>query len=437
MAKAARQHLSQKRNTQPMKLASENLDFLRSLARALLALALSAAVLLTLFIAYYQFQQPERINPTTNTKIVVKQFTTTLGASRLENDALLITGLETRADENHALIATHLPLDAQYYPYLRYRFDGLQAGLQLQFFWSKVENPKKMFAAVLPRNFGTTSTFSLGAQPEWQGTISDIAILITGDLRDQPLRIAEITLVSRTWRQLIAAVWSEWTGFRGWSGSSINNLQGISSYSGSATVSPTIAMAIWAGLALIFLYLIDRAWPMTNFIGYGAAILIPWIALDLLWQNELSNQLRETKYLFSGKSTHEKHLVDVDQDIYRYTKRLKEAVLPTSSSRIFILHDSLSHNFARLKTQYYLLPHNIYNFNQWLPYQHVQPGDYILALGTVPGLSFSERDHQLNWEGTLLTVSVADRDPHGTLYRVPLSAAIPENPDKKLEQPDG
>jgi hypothetical protein len=426
-----------KRNIKPMKLASEDLHFLRSLAWALLALAFSAAILLILFVTYNQFQQPERVNSTTNTKMVVNQFTTTLGTSRLENDALVITALETRAGENHALIATHLPFDAQHYPYIRYGFDGLQTGLHLQFFWSKSENPKKMFSAVLPRNVGTTSTFSLGAQPEWQGTISDIALLITGDLRDQPLRIAEITLTAGTWHWLIASVWSEWTAFRGWSASSINNLQGISSYAGSATVSPSIAMAIWAGLALIFLYLIDRAWPMKNLISYVAAILIPWIALDLLWQNELSTQLQETKYLFSGKTTHEKHLVDVDQDTYRYTKRLKEDVLPSSPSRIFILHDSSTHNFTRLKTQYYLLPHNIYNFNRWQPHQQLQPGDYILELGTVPGLSFNAGVNQLSWKSTRLTVKVADRDPRGTLYRVPLSTDITAHPDKQLEHPNG
>jgi hypothetical protein len=418
-----------------MKLASEDLHFLRSLAWALLALALSAMVLLTLFIAYHQFHVPKRVNSTTGTTIAGKQFTTVMGTSRFEDDALLVTGLETEADENHALVSTHLVFDAQSYPYLHYQFAGLQTGLLMQFFWRRAESPGQMFSALMPRNFGTSSTFTLSAQPQWQGTITDMALYMTGDLRNQPLRISAITLAPPNWHQLIAAVWSEWTAFRGWSKSSINNLQGTPNYGGSETVSPTFAMAIWAGLALLFLSVMARFVSIIDLISYGAAILIPWIVLDQLWQSELSTQLQDTKYLFSGKTTHEKHLVDVDQNIYRYTKRLKEDVLPSSPSRIFILHDSSIQNFERLKTQYYLLPHNIYNFNEWLPHQQVQSGDYILALGTVPGLSFNAGKNQLRWEDNRLTVTVVDRDPRGTLYRVP--PTLPASPDHQREEPNG
>ena len=420
-----------------MKLASEDLHFLRSLAWALLALALSAVVLLTLFIAYHQFRLPSGASSPASTVIAGKQFTAIMGTSRIEGDALLVTGLQTQSDGNHALVSTHRVFDAQSYPYLRYQFDGLHTGLLLQLFWRRAESPGQMFSALMPRNFGAPSTFNLGAQREWQGTITDMALYITGDLRGQPFRISEVTLAPPDWRHLPAAVWSEWTAFKGWSDTSINNLRGTPNYAGVDTASPTLAMAIWAGLALLFLFLSDRLWSRKNVISYGAAILIPWIALDQIWQGELSTQLHETRYLFSGKTTSEKHLVDVDQNIYRYTKRLKEDVLPPSPSKIFVLHNSSRHNFERLKTQYYLLPHNIYNFNRWQSHQQLQPGDYILALGTVPGLSFSERDHQLSWEDTRLAVTVADRDPRGTLYRVPLSADIPAHRDKQLEQPDG
>jgi hypothetical protein len=420
-----------------MKLASEDLHFLRSLAWALLALALSAVFLPALFIAYYQFHVPKGISSAASTVVAGKQFTAVMGTSRIEGDALLVTGLQTQSDGSHALVSTHMVFDAESYPYLRYKFDGLHSGLLLQLFWRKVESPGKMFTALMPRNFGTSSTFNLGAQREWQGTITDIAIYIAGDLHHQPFRIPDITLAPPDWQQLLAAVWSEWTAFKGWSDTSINNLRGTPNYAGVDTASPTLAAAIWAGLALVFLYLLDRFRSGTSLISYGAAILIPWIALDQIWQGELSTQLQETRYLFSGKTTPEKHLVDVDQNIYRYTKRLREDVLPASPARIFILHNSSRQNFERLKTQYYLLPHNIYNFNHWLPDQQLQPGDYVLALGTVPGLSFNAKDRQLSWESTRLTATIVDRDPRGTLYRVPPSADLPADIDKQQEEPNG
>jgi len=420
-----------------MELAREDIYFLRSLCRGIFALALSAVVLVALFIASYQFREPKPANSAIDTTILGKQFKTILGTSRIQENALLVTGLEAQEDGNNALITTPLVFDAQNYPYLRYRFDGLQPGVRVQFFWSTAENPEQTFTAVIPSKSGTSSTFNLGAQPAWQGTITDIALFITGDLRAQPLRIPEITFASHSWHAFVASIWSDWTAFRGWSGSSINYLYGTSIQAVAGIVSPTVAMAIWAGLALVFLYLIDCFWLPGNLISYGAAILIPWIALDLLWQSELSAQLQDTKYLFSGNSTHEKHLVDVDQNIYSYANRLKEDVLPSSPSKIFILHNSQGHNFYRLKTQYYLLPHNIYNFNHWQPDQLIQPGDYILALGAVPGLFFDVSKGELRWQDNILTVAVVDQDPLGTLMRVRPAANLPVHPDSQQEEFSG
>ena len=269
------------------------------------------------------------------------------------------------------------------------------------------------------------------------GTITDIAFFYNGNLSDRPLKIPEITLASHSWHALVASVWSDWKSFRGWSGLSINYLYGTYIQTGVRDSFTHGCYGNLGGAGVDFFVSIDRSRPRENLISYSAAILIPWITLDQIWQGELSSQLQETKQLFSGKTTHEKHLVDVDQDIYRYTRRLKEDVLPSSPARIFILHDSWVHNLERLKTQYYLLPHNIYNFNQWQPSQHLRSGDYILALGAVPGLTVNARDNQLSWQGTSFGVTVIDLDKRGTLYRIPLSADLPVSPDNRQAEPNG
>lgn len=413
-----------------MELAREDIYFLRSLFRGILALSLSAIVLVALFIASYQFREQKKASSAIGTTIPGKQFKTILGTSRIQENALLITGLQAQEDGSHALITTHRVFNAQDYSYLRYKFDGLQTGLQLHFFWRRADKPGEMFSAVIPRNFGALSTFNLAVQPGWQGKVTDIAVYISGDLRGQPIRVPEIMLLPSNWRLLLAAVWSEWTGFRGWTIRSINFIRGTSD---SEAVSPTIAMALWAALALIFIYLMEHFRPMANLIAYGVAILIPWITLDQFWQSELSTQLQETKHVFSGKTTHEKHLVDIDWNIYLYTKRLRERVLPSSPSKIFILHNSQDHNFYRLKTQYYLLPHNIFNFNHGQLDHLIQPGDYILALGAVPGLSFDVSKGELRWQDDILTVALVDQDPLGTLMRVPPTVNLPLNPDSRQE----
>ena len=151
----------------------------------------------------------------------------------------------------------------------------------------------------------------------------------------------------------------------------------------------------------------------------GSTILIPWLTIDLLWQHELDTQQAETRYLFSEKTMNERHLVDEDSDIYRYANRLKMSVLPQTASRLFILHDSVEHNYERLKTQFYLLPHNIYNYGRFPEKRFLSQGDFILVLGTIPGLKYNESSETLAWgKGQQLQARLLDSDERGMLFMV-------------------
>lgn len=121
------------------------------------------------------------------------------------------------------------------------------------------------------------------------------------------------------------------------------------------------------------------------------------VGLYLLWQGELETQLNETTYLFAGKTQHEKHLAETDSELYSYAQHLKGEVLPKPCVRIFLLHNSRGHNYTRLRTQLHLLPHNIYNYGRRPQIKHTRPGDYILVLGTIPGLNFNPKRSILTW----------------------------------------
>ena len=88
--------------------------------------------------------------------------------------------------------------------------------------------------------------------------------------------------------------------------------------------------------------------------------------------------------LFSGKTMHERHLADEDSEFYSYAKRLKAEVLPAKPSRIFILHESLEHDYERLKTQFYLLPHNIYNYGRFPQKEQPQCRRFYSHSGNCP-----------------------------------------------------
>ena len=75
--------------------------------------------------------------------------------------------------------------------------------------------------------------------------------------------------------------------------------------------------------------------------------------------------------------------------------------------------------FERLRLQYHLLPHNVYNFGQYPPAGAAVAGDFILVLGAIPGLSFDEREQVLRWPDERPLPAVAlDRSRSGVLYRV-------------------
>lgn len=410
-----------------MVINNKNAAFVRSLGWALLALAASALVLCVIFITYAATQAPTGSNVSPDRIISGTQLKTIMGTTRIKADTLAITALEPYQDSQRGLVVLRTTFNASSYPFLRYQIAGQQPGVQIYLIWRTAENPTAMSSARLHWNIGQPSTINLGNHADWQDTIVELGVDVIGDLRDQPLILSQLALKPWSGQTIMTSVWSEWTAFRGWTGRSINHLQGTP---GIATLSPTLAIAAWSGLALIFIFALGAIRGGHKITCYGTAIVIPWVALDLLWQSELTRQLEETQYLFSGKTSHEKHLVDLDRHIYAYTLRLKDEALPSSAARLFILHDSDDLNYERLKAQYYLLPHNIYNYGRTPPTAAVRPGDYILVLGEVPGLRFRPERGRLIWKESKgrnkLRVTLADSDPLGKLYKV--SSQTTESP---------
>ena len=408
-----------------MTTSPKDSEILRTLGGALLALATSALLLVLLIVAYTHMQVPQGANTTHSKAIALDTLVARMGTTGMKGDALEVTALDTLNNNQHALVSLKTSLRAENYPFLTYNIEGWHAGMRVNVIWRSARNPRGLSTAILNRNLDGAAYFNLAGQDNWKGTITEVGLHLQGELRDEPIEIDRLTLEPHGWRNTLSTIWSEWTAFRGWTGKSINFLNGTPGPPGSAILSPTLAMALWAGLSLALLFAFGVFRRRHTLVSYAAAALIPWIALDLLWQSELDTQLQETRYLFGGKSMHERHLADRDSQIYSYTKRLKEEVLPSTPARLFILHDSDDHNYDRLKTQYYLLPHNIYNYGRLPPGKSVKPGDFVLLLGDIPGLKYREDRNQLVWgRGKSLSVSQLDTDSRGRLFKaVPARSA--------------
>ena len=403
-----------------MAVNNENTEFVRSLGWALLALAASALALLLIFLAYTVALTPDGTNLSRSKLISGKQLRAVMGTAQMKGDTLEIIALKPYKVSHRAIVVSRTTFSAGSYPFLKYQINGQHPGLRIYLIWRTAANPRVMSSARLHWNPDKPSVINLANNIDWEGSIAEVGIDVIGELRDQPLTLSQLALMPHSWQTVMASVWSQWAAFRGWTGRSINFLQATPDF---AALSPTIVMAAWSGAALLLLFGLAALTHDHKLISFGAVIVIPWIALDLLWQSELSTQLEETEFLFGGKTTQGKHLADVDSYIYAHATRLRDEVLPSAGARIFILHNSDEHNYDRLKTQYYLLPNNIYNYARLPPKQSIKPGDFILVLGSIPGLDYLEEQGRLTWGADKwLAVTLIDKDIRGVLFKVPPSA---------------
>jgi hypothetical protein len=383
---------------------------------ALAALATGALLLVSAYILLSPEARAYRAGDGANTTVAwainTDDLITRIGAAQAGDNG----GLEvTRLEGDRALLTRRLTLQARDYNFLQYSIVGRNPGQRIYLIWRTAKNPTEMFSQPLSWSGDKASTVRLAEHPDWQGSITEIGLDIYGELRGQPLVISNLQLLPGSVASLLANIWSQWTAFTGWSQKSINRLGNPRSELPSATE----AAAVWTALAMILLYLARAHRRGETLLMLGVTILIPWLTLDLLWQHELNTQQSETRYLFSGKTMQERHLADEDSDIYRYANRLKTSVLPETPSRLFILHDSVEHDYARLKTQFYLLPHNIYNYGRFPKKQFLSKGDFILVLGTIPGLKYNESSETLAWgKGQQLQARLLDRDERGMLLMV-------------------
>jgi len=411
--------------------ADQNMVFLRSLAVAIALLILSAGILITA----YLYLLPKEIFTTSQNQqasanpITIKaaSLKVIFGQGEYVDQALSLQQL-TNTDNNAIISAGRMSLAASNYPFLQYTINNFQPGLDLFFFWRTRDNPQQITTTELYWSGDGPAYFNLSKEPEWKGHISEIGLLIYGDLRNEPLEIVELELHPYSAKTLLSTIWSEWTAFTGWSQTSINILVGMPPKS---ILSPTLATGAWCGLA-IFLYaswclavaIKTRKKPKASIIVLTSIVLIGWLMLDLKWQIELFHQLSDTKYLYAGKNTEEKHLAAEDGELYAYIKHLKTTVLPDDPARIFILHDSDGHNYWRLRAQYHLLPHNVYNYGRYPQPENIRVGDWLLLLDNIEGLFYNKETKTLNWANNQqLNVLLKNKHPLGTLLQFNSSLA--------------
>jgi len=393
-----------------------NRQFLVDLLLSLVALGLSAVFIVAIFIwqspplgLYWDTPDPAEVQP----RVFPPQgMVARLGAGAAQEGRYQFKQL---AADGSALVTSKTSLESADYQFVRVELDNRQPGQQVFLVWRTAQEQGGMMSAELYWGESDAMVLRMAGRPGWTGRIIEIGVGVQGTLGDPPLSIGEISLLPASIGSVLHAVWSEWTVYAGWSYVSINTVWGTRE---ASIASPTVATACWAGLALLLLFAIALVTKRHRPLACVCAIVVPWISLDMLWQNQLDDRLQTTRFQFGGKSQHEKHLVEPASELYTYAQYLKQEVLPAAGPRIFLLHDSEPMTYIRLRAQYFLLPHNIYNYYRYPNAGASRPGDYVLVLGAIPGLFFDQQQGTLNWSGEALRVRIVNNQGPGTLYQV-------------------
>lgn len=257
----------------------------------------------------------------------------------------------------------------------------------------------------------------LASLPDWSGRIIELGLLLSGE-QGQTLILRNISFVPRSFVSRLRADLVDLTSPETWSQRSINSLE--SPRAGNGVVLTSVAV-VALGFVLLFstMLLLNAKTRPTGPVTLLASFVVIWLLLDVRWQTVLAHNLSQATEIYGGKSWEAKQAAAPDGTLYLYAETLKRSVLPDSPQRIFILHRSTGHNYARLRLQYHLLPHNIYNFGDELPTRYTRAGDYVVILGKVPGILFEEETLHLNVTGQPYVLAERVHESRlGTVFRI-------------------
>lgn len=304
---------------------------------------------------------------------------------------------------------------ASIYRRVSWQVEGLEPGQRLRLIWSTLAEPETAREVVLPTDGAASGVFDLTTQPGWRGRIAVVGLVAQGAL-NRPLVVRRLELAPKLLgvTELARMALTEWTAFEDWSQRSINFTAGAPL---DALFPPVLIVALWTGFSMIFLALFGSApRAIGAWKSYAALFLLGWLVLDVRWQWDLKQRLAQTETRFAGKTGDERMLASVENEFYRFLLEVRERLPKEPVRRLFIVSTTPGGYWAG-RARYHLLPHNGYmGFLQPPAIGAARPGDYILILSPLPGVSYDRERRMLTWAGGQL--------PTERLYAAELGAVL-------------
>ncbi len=363
----------------------------RTFAR--LALAMLVASLAWLAV-YLVVSVPNGWFPTAPVKaFAASGLALTRGTGQLADDDLRVTA----ADSTGVTLVSLVPdLKASDYPVIAWIAIGLPEQAVVRLLWRTDQSPEKLNAISVRVELGRPVPVMVANDPAWTGRVIGLALAIQAPL-SEPIRIRGVIAKPMGALEIIGDRAREWSAFEGWTGTSINTVNGGADIQG---LPLPVLMALTIALAGAAVLVIERLRPgafgASAPMALGTLFLIAWLILDARWTANLVQQERHTAEQYAGKSTRDKLLANEDAPLFTFVERALQ-VLPSRPVRIFVAADV---HYFRGRAAYHLYPHSVF-FDprnreiHWT--DQMRPGDWLLVYQQ-RGIQYDASRQMLKWE---------------------------------------
>lgn len=360
---------------------------------------------------------------------VAHDFRVVVGAGAEDGSALHVGAV---GDDGSALQTVHASLDAEQHTVLRYRFDGFPRTLELSFVFRREDTPEDVQAVTVPWPGDGWRSVDLSKVPEWHGRVLELGFaeyptpqIAPESVAFRPFRFDRAELWSPSWRGSFAALYTSWFGYTPWA---LLSVSALGPQREVAQPPPLLPFAVLGAALTLCVLAWTLRWPRATLFGRAAiAALAVWVALDLIWLDDLHGKHALTESVYRGKPWAEREQLVPDQDLVAAAAQVRGYFASHGAQqRILVSADS---KYVFLRLIYLLLPLNAAPLQQANAAQWRLPDTFVLLY----------RDSQWHYDadrGTLLDANGAPDAATERIFRGAFDAADTGRLEPVLESGD-
>ncbi len=283
-----------------------------------------------------------------------------------------------------AVLTVNDRFPARDYPVLDWDVSGLPDGTVAKLLWRTDYAPNTQRQLDLAIENGRLLPATVAHETGWLGNVLGIALALQLPA-PQPFTVTGLRAHPMDAPETLKLRIKEWTGFPGWRGTSISQLEDPGPFPLSLLIIAVLAV-LFLGAACLLLWrrwcdrYLDFPRTMPRYWLYGgmAFLCMGWMVLDVRWTIQLARQAAQTWNTYGGKSWTQKHLAAEDGALFAFIEKAR-AELPATPVRLFAMAEVA---YLRSRAAYHLYPHNVfYDLNSAQPpdARFLRPGDYLLV----------------------------------------------------------